>query len=369
MPTYRPGRPRPHHRLLILLTAALLSTAALLGITLSASAADPAHRITASAPAAVKGSAAHTPHSHAPACFDPEKPLSPGYDTATKNDTAFNNDFRHCFTTVDGVQMHYVIGGHGPQAMVLLHGWPESWYEFRGIMPSLLPGRTVIAVDLPGLGDSTGNPTDYTKKTLATYTHALLDKIGYRQHVQVVAHDFGVGVAYSLATQYRTQTSGLFLMDFPLVGKNLTFAAIEPLDWQFSLNLQDPLAEQLVTGRVSQYLTYFYPTQSHVAHPVPTDEVNEYIRVYNRTQVLHAGFELYRTWTQDQADNAKLETTPLTVPVRLLTQDGFAPLLLSAVQDAAPAATGTDIKGAGHWLLDEAPQRVLSEINTFYPAH
>ncbi|MFD7379412.1 alpha/beta fold hydrolase [Streptomyces mirabilis] len=351
-----------HRRLLLGLSALLLSTAALFGPTLSASAHNPA-------PATVLASDAHTRVSQAPDCVDPEKPRSHGYDAATKNDAAFNKNFRHCFTTIDGVQMHYVIGGRGPQAMVLLHGWPESWYEFHNLMPKLLPGRTVIAIDLPGLGDSTGNPPNYTKQTLATYTHLLLDKIGYRQHVQVVAHDFGVGVAYSLAAQYRTQASGLFLMDFPLVGKNLKFATIQPLEWHFSFNLQEPLAEQLVTGKVSQFLTYFYPTQSHVAQPVPADEVNEYVRVYSRPQVLHAGFELYRTWTQDEAGNARLEATPLTIPVRLLTQDGFAPLLLSAVQDAAPAATGTDVKGAGHWLLDEAPQQVLTEVNNFYPAH
>ncbi|MFE1956672.1 alpha/beta fold hydrolase [Streptomyces sp. NPDC059479] len=373
MPTDPSALRRPsRHRLLLLLTAVLLSTASLVGATLGASATVPA-RATASAPAAhtpaSQAPASQAPASQAPACVAPEKPLSPGYDAATKHDTAFNKNFRHCFTTVNGVQMHYVIGGHGPQTTALLHGWPESWYEFRGIMPSLLPGRTVIAVDLPGLGDSTGNPPSYTKQTLAAYTHLLLDKIGYRQDVRFIAHDFGVGVAYALAAQYRQQAAGLFLMDFPLVGKNLKFSDIQPLEWHFSFNLQQPLAEDLVTGRVKTFLTYFYPTQSHTPRPVPDNEIAEYTRVYSRPQVLHAGFELYRTWTQDQADNTRLQATPLTIPVRLLTQDGFAPLLLSAVQDAAPAATGTDIPGAGHWLLSEAPRQILSEVNAFYPAH
>jgi pimeloyl-ACP methyl ester carboxylesterase len=346
-------KPRGRGRLVLLLSAVLLSAATLVGGTLSASAASPA-RVPAAA-------------SQAPGCVDPEKPLSPGYDTVTKHDAQFNKDFRHCFTTVDGVQMHYVIGGHGPQTMVLLHGWPESWYEFRGIMPSLLPGHTVIAIDLPGLGDSTGNPPSYEKTVMARYVHLLLDRLGKRSQVRFVAHDFGVGVGYALAAQYRGQAAGLFLMDFPLVGKTLTFAQIQPLEWHFSFNLQQPLAEQLVTGRVGVFLNYFYPTQSHVPHPVPANEIAEYVRVYSRPQVLHAGFQLYRTWTLDQADNARLEATPLTIPVRLLTQSGITALLLPPVQDAAPAATGTDVPGAGHWLLDEAPQRVLAEIKAFYP--
>jgi pimeloyl-ACP methyl ester carboxylesterase len=81
--------------------------------------------------------------------------------------------------------MHYVIGGDGPKVMVLLHGWPQSWYEFRQIMPSLLPGRTVIAIDLPGMGDSTGNPPFMAETVLATYVHRLLDHLGYRENVQV----------------------------------------------------------------------------------------------------------------------------------------------------------------------------------------
>jgi pimeloyl-ACP methyl ester carboxylesterase len=358
MDTTVPAAKPRHRRRRATVLAAVALIAATGGSMLSASAAT-------ATPAPVTSPV----RSQAPACVDSERPLSHDYDAATKDDAQFNRDFRHCFTTVDGVQMHYVIGGHGPQTMVLLHGWPESWYEFHGVMPSLLAGHTVIAIDLPGLGDSTGNPPTYEKTVLATYVHLLLDRLDKDRAVQFVAHDFGVGVAYALASQYRQQAAGLFLMDFPLVGKTLTFADIEPLEWHFSFNLQQPLAEELVTGRVSTFLTYFYPTQSHVAQPVPANEIAEYARVYSRAQVLHAGFQLYRTWTQDQADNTRLETTPLTIPVRLLNQSGLTPQLLPPVQAAAPAATGTDVPGAGHWLLDEAPQRVLAEINAFYPQH
>ena len=296
-----------------------------------------------------------------------EEPLSPGYDAATKDDAQFNKDFRHCFTSIDDVQMHYVIGGNGPQVMVLLHGWPQSWYEYRQIMHSLLPGRTVIAIDLPGLGDSTGNPPSMARTVLARYVHRLLLHLGHRENVQVVAHDFGVGVAYPLAAQYRDQVAGLLLMDYGVVGKNLKFAAMEPLSWHFSFNKQYPLAEQLVTGRVETFLGHFYQSmKTGVGEPVSAEELTEYVRVFSRPQVLHAGFELYRVWSQDETENAVLQETPLTIPVRLLTQDGMAQLLLAFLQDAAPGATAADIPGAGHFLVHEAPDLVLAEINAFY---
>ncbi|MEV5548767.1 alpha/beta hydrolase [Streptomyces sp. NPDC052309] len=314
--------------------------------------------------------------SSAPPCVAPEAPKSRNHDAATKHDAAFNRDFRHCFTTVRGVQMHYVIGGTGPQTTVLLHGWPESWFEYREVMPRLLPGRTVIAIDLPGMGDSTGRPAAYTKSVLAGYVHDLLVRIGAQRDVRVVAHDFGVGVAYALAARHRQQVAGLFLMDFPLVGRNLSFETdVRPLSWHFSFNVQDPLAERLVEGRVGTFLDYFFrhsqisgspPPGADLPSPVPPRALAEYTRVFSRPQVLHAGFELYRTWSQDEEENKRLQQVPLTIPVRLLTQDGLTGMMLPPVRDAAPSATGTDVDGAGHWLLEERPDRVVAEIDAFY---
>jgi pimeloyl-ACP methyl ester carboxylesterase len=322
------------------------------------------------ASAATPTSTAHTTDSAAPACVLPEKPKSPGYDAATRHDKAFNRNFRHCFTTVDGIQMHYVIGGTGPQTLVMLHGWPQSWYEFKDIMPQLLPGRTLVAVDLPGLGDSTGTPRNFAASTLAADVHDLLNRIGERHDVRVIGHDFGAGVAYPLAAKYRDQISGLFMMDFPLVGRDLKYADISGLSFHFEFNRQDPLAEQLVTGRERQFLSYFYPTFSHSPNVIPArTAVDEYARVYSRPQVLHGGFELYRNWVQNESDNTQLEQKPLTIPVRLITEQGFLEFLLGPARVAAPGVTGAEVTGSGHWLPEEAPQRIISEINAFAPIH
>jgi pimeloyl-ACP methyl ester carboxylesterase len=295
-----------------------------------------------------------------------ERPLSRNYDAATKDDSDFNRDFQHGFSTVDGVQMHYVLGGQGPETVLLLHGWPESWYQFRGILPSLLrPDRTVIAVDLPGMGDSTGELKDYRKSTMADYVHRLLEHLGVWRNVHIVGHDFGTAVGYALAAKHRLGVKSLMIMELPLVGKNLSFADILPLRWHFHFNRQYPLAEQLVHGRELEFLTYFYPCESPLAEPVPTNSIREYVRVFSRIQVLHAGFELYRTWEADELENVRLQAIPLTIPVRMLLRSELFDMLFPPVRDAAPRATGRSLEGVGHWLAEEQPQLLLAEINAF----
>jgi len=90
--------------------------------------------------------------------------------------------FTNQTASVNGVQLHYVRGGHGRDVVVLLHGWPENWYEWNAVMPTLAEKYTVLAVDLPGLGDSIGAPPSYDKKTLAGFVHGLVvDAVGERR--------------------------------------------------------------------------------------------------------------------------------------------------------------------------------------------
>ena len=108
-----------------------------------------------------------------------------------------NMTFSHHTTSVNGIQLHYVIGGHGPP-IVLLHGWPETWYGWHKVMPALAKNHTVIAPDLRGLGDSSKPLTGYDGKTTAEDIHQLVSQLGFK-NIFLVGHDFGAQVAYSYA--------------------------------------------------------------------------------------------------------------------------------------------------------------------------
>ncbi|MBB4686336.1 alpha/beta fold hydrolase [Amycolatopsis jiangsuensis] len=295
-----------------------------------------------------------------------EAPLSQDHDAATRDDAEFAAHFEHRFTTIDGVQMHYVIGGTGPQPIVLLHGFPETWYSWRPLMTELLPGHTVIAIDLPGLGDSTGDIPRHDKAFLARYVHLLLVRLGYPSGVQLVAHDFGGGIAFALVTGWRDQFSGLLLMDFPVAGGSLSYAEIKPLSFHFAFHSQEPLFEQLVAGRERTYLEYFYRANSPAtSEPVPAHAVDEFVRAYSRRGVLHHGSRYYQAWPEDEVDNRERMGVPLTIPVHLLAQAPLFDTFLEALRGAAPAAGGTPMR-CGHWMQHEAGEQVVAEIKRFY---
>ena len=127
------------------------------------------------------------------------------------------------------------------------------------------------------MGDSTGTPPSMAKTVLAGYVHRLLDHLGHRENVQVVAHDFGVGVAYPLAAQYREQVAGLFLMDFGLVGKNLKFATLEPMSGTL---LQQAASARGATGhRPGRDLPHLLLQGMKTAgENVSDDELAEFVR-------------------------------------------------------------------------------------------
>src|SRR6188472_750291 len=108
-----------------------------------------------------------------------------------------NVTFSHHMASVNGgVQIHYVIGGHGGDPIVLLHGWPQTWYEWRHVMPALAKNYTVIVPDLRGLGDSSKPITGYDGKTTAQDIYQLVSQLGFNK-IFLVAHDIGAQTAYS----------------------------------------------------------------------------------------------------------------------------------------------------------------------------
>jgi pimeloyl-ACP methyl ester carboxylesterase len=297
---------------------------------------------------------------------------TPAHAAATQDDPEFEGTFRHEFASVDGVRMHYVTGGSG-SPVVLIHGWPQTWFSWWSIMPELAEHHTVYAIDLPGLGDSTGRPSGYDKATLARYVHTLVaDRLGVRD-ARVVGHDLGAAVAFQYAAQFPADTARLGYLDLPLPGPALDAPTYRSLSWHIAFHSQPEVPEVVVDDDVREYLAMFYPQVAFDGaafggtsdrSPFTDAEIDEYARTYSRPEALSGGFELYRSLDQDVQDTTAAE--PVDTPTLLMAAEGQ----LDAIRaTTAPRLTNivraVDVPGAGHWLVEENPELVTAELLQF----
>ncbi|MBE1573688.1 alpha/beta fold hydrolase [Amycolatopsis roodepoortensis] len=305
------------------------------------------------------------------ACGSPPA-TAPPYENVTRADAAFASQFRHEFADVDGVKMHYVTGGKGAP-LVLLHGWPQTWYGWHRVMPALAEHFTVYALDLPGLGDSAGSPPSYDKATLARYVHGLVaGRLGLRD-VRIAGHDLGAAVAFQYAAQFPGDITKLAYLDLPLPGPALDATAYRNLSWHIAFHSQKTVPEAVVGDDVREYLSLFYPQVAYSGTafggpgaPSPFDdaEIDEYARTYTRPEVLHGGFELYRTLGQDATANVGARS--ITTPTLLMTAEGLLePQKATLAPRVANLARAVEVPRAGHWLAEENPEFVSAELVAF----
>lgn len=290
----------------------------------------------------------------------------------TAGDPEFEGAFRHEFADVDGVRMHYVTGGSG-SPVVLLHGWPQTWFGWWSIMPELAEHHTVYAVDLPGLGDSTGSPTGYDKATLAQYVHTLIaDQLGV-DDASVIGHDFGAAVAFQYAAQFPDDTAHLGYLDLPLPGPEIDASTYRSMSWHIAFHSQPEIPETVVGDDVRDYLALFYPQVSYDGaafggtsdqSPFSDAEIDEYARTYDEPDALSGGFELYRALDDDVRD--VVEAAPVDVPTLLMAAEGqLDPVQATVAPRMTNIVRAVDVPNAGHWLVEENPRYATAELLRF----
>jgi pimeloyl-ACP methyl ester carboxylesterase len=268
------------------------------------------------------------------------------------------------FATAGQITLHYVEGGSG-NVVVLLHGWPETWRAWRKVMPLLAVNYRVIAVDLPGLGESDASPSGYDKRTLARHVHALLAVLGHRR-VALVGHDLGAAVAYAYAKQFPEEVNKLVVMDDPIPGlKDWNDVRSKWPRWHFAFHSLPDLPEQLVTGREYTYLSWFYRNAYQKA-AISDEDIRLYVAAYSKPASLHAGFEYYRAFEQDAADNSN-DHAPLDMPVLALGGDHspWRTYLYEQLQGNAISLEGAVVPECGHFIPEEQPKWLAEHVRLF----
>jgi pimeloyl-ACP methyl ester carboxylesterase len=268
------------------------------------------------------------------------------------------------YARVDGIQLHYLTAGHGP-TLLLLHGYAETSRMWRPIMPLLATRFTVIAPDLPGIGDSAIPTTGLDMKSAAVTIHDLARSLGV-QNAEVVGHDIGLMVAYAYAAQFPSEVSKLVLMDAFLPGVPGWEAVYNnPNIWHFRFN--GPTPEALVAGRERIYFTYFWDDfAADKNHSLPAADREAYIAAYSRPGRMHAGWAYFVSFQQAAKDFAALSQTKLTMPVLTISGDkSMGDVLGQQAQLVATNVRSVVLKNTGHWLLEENPPQTTAALANF----
>jgi pimeloyl-ACP methyl ester carboxylesterase len=282
--------------------------------------------------------------------------------------------FRNGYAEVNGVRLHYVVGGTG-DPLVLLPGWPETWWTFHKIMPALAKQHTVIAVDLRGMGASSRPADGYDKKTMAADIHELVQSLGYDK-ATIAGHDIGSAVAFAYAENYPQATDKLVMMElphpddslltFPLLPAQGTFGdklgSSRPYLWWFAFNQVNGLPEKLLAGhiRVEQDWLFKYFLVDENAVDVRDRAVYE--RAYNSADAIRASNAWYQTLTQDVSDYKRYGT--LQMPVLAMGGPAYG-WMKKVVSQKTANLTAVNVENSGHFVQEEQPEFVTKTMLSF----
>ena len=299
----------------------------------------------------------------------PSTPEGPGSVAGAPNlPDGFTGTFTSRYVDTGELRQHVVTGGDGPP-LLLVHGWPQTWYAWRLVMPALARHFQVIAPDQRGTGLS-GRPEDgYDTGTLAADLAALMDALGHRRFA-VAGHDTGMWIGYALAADHPDRVARLAVAETPLPGVSpspplFANAHLNNALWHFAFNRLAEVNDQLAAGREDVYFGWQFATKA--ARPLPDYAVRHYIDTLAADPAaLHASFAIYRALDATIAQNQQRKTRRLRIPVLGI---GGAHSLREQVADTMKL-TADDVQtlvipGCGHHPAEETPDETLDALTAF----
>ncbi|MGV9350305.1 alpha/beta fold hydrolase [Streptomyces spiralis] len=280
----------------------------------------------------------------------------------------FTDTFTSQYIDTGELRLHAVTGGEGP-ALLLLAGWPQTWYAWRLLMPALARDFTVVAVDPRGVGLSDKPLDGYDTGTLAGDMVALMDALGH-QRFAMVGHDVGMWTGYALAADHPDRLDRLAVAEAAIPGLSPTpplFGSREANDrlWHFAFNRLTGVNEQLVSGREHLYFGHQFATKS--AKALPDYAVQHYVDIIAADpEALRSSFEFYRALDTTIAQNHKRKTRRLSLPVLAIGgAENLGASVGATMKLAADDVESVVLPECGHYPAEEAPDAMLSALTAF----
>lgn len=286
---------------------------------------------------------------------------------------AFARTFEHRRSRVEGVNLHYVIGGRGP-VILFGHGWPASWYEWRKVMPQLADRFTCIAFDMPGIGDS-GPPPAFDKVTISKLIRSfVLNDLGL-DRVFVVGHDISGPPLLALAAYNPELVAKLFLTETSLLGAEMGSILLGHLNeiWHFPINAAR-LSPSFASGREEQFIPQFFTEWVYNVGAIGPQDIAEYVRTAKRPGALECGASYYNAQPTPAPDGGDLPAGSLTMPLLFIGAElGFGGWLggreRSAFKTIERYATNTQyevVDRCSHWVSEDRPVYLAERIARWF---
>jgi pimeloyl-ACP methyl ester carboxylesterase len=275
---------------------------------------------------------------------------------------------------VDGVGLHYVLHGRGTAPVLLLHGWPGFWYDWRHVIPRLANDARLIAPDFRGFGDSDTPdlpPQDgYSPEILAQDTLALLDDLNVHQFV-VAGHDVGAIVAQVLARSApdRVRALALFNPPYPGIGQRRFDPALQSELWYRHFHAL-PWSDRLIgyeLGTLEMYLGHFYEHWAGRKEAIRPVELEAIVRSYSRPGAVRSSLQHVRAIAAQGVGKTTENPTvePITQPTVVLWGEAD-PVMPATWADRLgayfPSSTLEILPGVGHFVPVEAPDETAVAI-------
>lgn len=279
----------------------------------------------------------------------------------------------HHYAEIGEVMLHYVTAGKGPP-VVLIHGWPQTWYEWRHTIAALAPHYTVIAPDMRGLGDSSRPLSGYDKRTIGNDIWRLVtESLGHKRFL-LVGHDWGGPTAYAIAADHPESVEKLVIVDVVIPGDGGDFSQ-GGRRWHHQFHVTPDLPEALTQGRERIYLQWFYQTFAYRPGAISDADIDEFARTYSQPGAMRAGFSLYRAMFQDAKANAAQLATGFRLPMPVLAIGGGCSYPHARGRGSEPEQSlrrvATDVRGAviaecGHFVPEEQPAELNRLLLEFF---
>jgi len=274
----------------------------------------------------------------------------------------------HHYAEIGDVLMHHVEAGEG-FPVLLLHGWPQSWHEWRHVIPNLAARYRVIAPDLRGLGDTSRPAGGYDKRTVAADLWGLMhDHLGLAAF-HLVGHDWGGPTAYALAAAHPEAVRKLAILDVVIPGDAVDGFSQGGRRWHHAFHMTPDLPEALTQGRERAYLEWFYRHFAYRPDAIGEAGIAEYLRTYTQPGAMRAGFAYYRALPQDIADNrARIAEGKLEMPVLAMggaKAFGRGAEVSQSLRRVASHVEEEIVPDCGHFIPEEQPELLAERLLRF----